>query len=626
MPSTPASLAASEAGGRREIGGRAFASRALRLPCLAALAMLALAACSSRPASLVGLTEGWSYRWGDSPRGADGVFTWLGQGSEDGWQPISYPSNPPDRLGRRNAWFRVRLPESAARDPGLFVYSIDVNAELYVGEELVYAWGELDESGTGRFLGWPWHLVALPADSAGGTLSVRVYSDYRDIGLWGTILFGPRCELLGRLYARDMPRLAVAAASLLLGLALLAVYFLPRPRDPFALYIALTALSLILRVIARTHVKQLLLDAPVLWIYLDQASAFLVAIFITLVTEQVVGEPFRRIARVAWIATTALFVVSLALSLAGLVRIVDMLPAYDPVMIGLILLLLTLSVLATLKGRAEARVLVASFTVMGALIVYGILVSNNLVAWADETDYLITFAFALAVSVEVARRLLGMHERVQRYAATLETQSVELRKSNEVLERKVAERTRDLELANSRLIGEKRVLEVASITDSLTGMRNRAYVLDHLRQAVSHAHRYGEKLSIVMVDLDHFKDVNDTWGHQAGDDVLKRVAQVFASTFRDSDVAGRYGGEEFLVVLPKADEGEASRVAERLRARIEALEIRAGDHWLTASGGVAEHVGQGHEELLSQADRALYRAKHSGRNRIEGSAAGSARP
>jgi len=174
-----------------------------------------------------------------------------------------------------------------------------------------------------------------------------------------------------------------------------------------------------------------------------------------------------------------------------------------------------------------------------------------------------------------------------------------------------------LELANRRLVDETKVLQVVSITDSLTGMHNRMYVLDRLRSAVSHAHRYGETLSIAMFDLDHFKEVNDTWGHPAGDDVLRRVAEVFSTTLRESDLAGRYGGEEFLIVLPKADAQEAHLVAGRIRARIEALRIRAGEHWLTASGGVAELAGHSDETLLQEADRNLYRAKEAGRNRIE---------
>jgi diguanylate cyclase (GGDEF)-like protein len=598
------------------------AIRSVRI--LGPLAVLLLAVCPTPAAEVQSLSRGWQYRWGDSPREADGTFSWLRGTDGSPWHDISYPSNPPGRAGRLNVWFRTRLPASSSRDPALFVYSIDLGAELYVGGRLVYSRGLIDGSGKTVFRGWPWHLVELPLDAAGQELYVRVASDYRDIGLWGTILVGSKSELLAGLYERDAPRVVVAAASLLMGLVLLALFLVQRPQDPMPLLLSLTIFALVIRVLARTHVKQLYLDAPLLWVYLGHASTFLIAIFVTLVIEQIVGKAYRRVTRITWMVLLGMLVASMVLSLTGIAGIQNSTLVYDLAIVTLVVLLFVLALLAALSGNQEARLLCASFGVIAALMVYSILVSNGIVAWTDEVDYLIVFVFCLGLCLLFGRRIYAMRRSVQEYAAALAIRTEQLGNANAELERKVRERTLELELANRRLVDEKKTLQIVSITDSLTGMHNRMYALDRLRLAISHAHRYAEKLSIVMLDLDHFKDVNDTWGHQAGDTVLRQVAEVFKIALRDTDLAGRYGGEEFLIVLPKADTREALFVAERIRARVEELKIRAGETWLTVSGGIAEYTGQSDENLLHEADLSLYRAKEAGRNRID--VAGPAAP
>jgi diguanylate cyclase (GGDEF)-like protein len=184
------------------------------------------------------------------------------------------------------------------------------------------------------------------------------------------------------------------------------------------------------------------------------------------------------------------------------------------------------------------------------------------------------------------------------------------------LEHKVAERTQQLELANRRLREEKVTLEISSITEGLTGLYNRTYVLDRFEKELAASRRYDKLLSVIMFDLDHFKRVNDAYGHQVGDAVMQRVTAIFKAVIRESDLAGRYGGEEFLIVLPETDCGEAAVVAERIRAQVEALQWTEPGLRPTISGGVAESSGETADRLLQRADSLLYRAKELGRNRI----------
>jgi diguanylate cyclase (GGDEF)-like protein len=170
-------------------------------------------------------------------------------------------------------------------------------------------------------------------------------------------------------------------------------------------------------------------------------------------------------------------------------------------------------------------------------------------------------------------------------------------------------------------------IHLMSITDPLTGVYNRGYINERLPQEIRRSIRYGRNLSVIMCDIDHFKTVNDTYGHLAGDSVLKGFAHCLTITIRQQvDWAGRYGGEEFLLVLPETDQAGAMALAERLRETVEACESRIDDCviTITASFGVTGFLPQQvqravrAEALLQQADTLLYEAKAAGRNRVMG--------
>lgn len=154
--------------------------------------------------------------------------------------------------------------------------------------------------------------------------------------------------------------------------------------------------------------------------------------------------------------------------------------------------------------------------------------------------------------------------------------------------------------------------------DGLTGLLNRREVIAGCQDECERARRHGLPLSVLSFDLDNFKRINDQHGHAAGDQVLREVAQLCRRSLRRGDLAGRLGGEEFLLVLPHTDPAAALRLAERLRGQVQAEVQAAGGMPVTASLGVATlGEGQGADELLLAADQALYRAKHGGRNRAE---------
>lgn len=180
---------------------------------------------------------------------------------------------------------------------------------------------------------------------------------------------------------------------------------------------------------------------------------------------------------------------------------------------------------------------------------------------------------------------------------------------------------------NDRLRSSVRQTIELAVTDGLTGLNNRRYLDNHLKTLFNRAATRGRALSVCITDIDRFKQVNDTYGHDAGDEVLKEFARRIRSTVRGADLACRYGGEEFVVVMPDTDAAAAAMIAERLRDIIErtpfALPGSDVGLSLTASLGIATNAPgvDTPEQLLKQADKALYEAKNSGRNRVVAAAA-----
>ena len=167
----------------------------------------------------------------------------------------------------------------------------------------------------------------------------------------------------------------------------------------------------------------------------------------------------------------------------------------------------------------------------------------------------------------------------------------------------------------------ERELERLVQVDQLTGVFSRRHFMSLAERELARAIRYGEKMSVMMVDIDRFKNVNDTYGHQVGDRVLREIGLIFWAILREADVVGRVGGEEFAVVLPQTEVAQAMDVAERLRHGVEHTAIPL-DYGLplgvTISVGVTHFAGvkTNFDTLLAQADTALYEAKHLGRNRV----------
>jgi diguanylate cyclase (GGDEF)-like protein len=215
-----------------------------------------------------------------------------------------------------------------------------------------------------------------------------------------------------------------------------------------------------------------------------------------------------------------------------------------------------------------------------------------------------------------------VRDAAERYRMTARTRDLyaTLVAAREELERRVAERTAELEAANARLQEIQAALREQAIRDPLTGLFNRRYLDETIPREMARAKRAGASIGVLMVDIDYFKRINDTHGHPAGDKVLRSVAAVLRSGIRAEDIACRYGGEEFVLVLPGMARAVVSRRAEQLRARVAALSVSLGDSvarpTISIGGAIWPEHSSTFASVIARADAELYQAKRAGRDRV----------
>jgi diguanylate cyclase len=269
------------------------------------------------------------------------------------------------------------------------------------------------------------------------------------------------------------------------------------------------------------------------------------------------------------------------------------------------------------KGQRSAAIYVISWA---GILIGGVLLALNKMQvipkniFTDQAIQLGSLLEVMLLSFALAQRI--NHERAKRLRAQQETLDLQS-KANEELEASVAARTKELKLANQKL-------KELSDTDQLTGLKNRRYLDHFLENELVRSLRYQNTLSILILDIDHFKSVNDVYGHLVGDICIKEVAQRFSQQLRiPTDLSARYGGEEFCVLLPETSLEGALAVAERIRKRINNDEIEAPEHdfhkRISVSIGVYSKIPNPDDTpsiYLNNADKALYKAKQNGRNQV----------
>ncbi|WP_438970098.1 GGDEF domain-containing protein, partial [Methylophaga sp.] len=659
----------------------------------------------------------WQFRWDDAP-GVEGISDSV---KLKEWEPIAFPADPPGRNGHTHVWFRTILPAVDVPEPVIYITSIDLNVEAFIDDRLIYRFGEFDENGNGKFMGWPWHAIKLPDDYAGKPLYLRVYSDYTDMGLWGEVKILDRSDMLLHVISSGLHELIIAAFSVLIAFIAFVFAIVRGTRKEF-FFLGLFSLTTAGTLLGENLAIQLVFSWPLLKTYLAAISYFAMPIFIAMLLYYWVEDvKYGRLLKTVATVHLVYLISVMLLSLIGVINLATAYPLFDLLFVLSVLLMLTVILRVSSQMNIAQQLVLGAFGVYAIFLLADMLVAHSFMPWVDFPMSYGGLIFSLVLVMVSIRNYIRTHteleilnetlehrviertaelhdyveaeqerriilERQSRFASQLESFNIALQSCHSLAEANLLFKERladvfqpaqvevslgdqtmnalpDAQIRLQGLEGGSQVfaslrlktvepmllnqdveemiqrtaqrlsvtlgniklredLQRYSFEDSLTGLRNRRFFDDALSRDIKLAQREQSALSLLICDIDHFKRFNDDYGHEAGDVALQAVAAELKQHFRQSDIPCRLGGEEFVVLLRKASLEDACAKAERLRKAIAANPIGYRDEKLgplTVSLGVATFQGDepDAEALVRKADKALYKAKQTGRNRIE---------
>ncbi len=519
----------------------------------------------------------WEYILGDSPF-KNNIPLWsIEKNNKIKWQEIEYPSNPINRNNETNIWFRVKLPDKLPIDASLYIVSIDLIVEVYYKSNQIYKFGEFNKEGKGKFEGWPWHLIPIEQNSQGEYLYFRIFSDYTDIGLWGEILIDSKANIYEKILEDDFPKIIIGAISIFVSL-LFIVSFLSKFRKIEILILGLLFLTQGLNVFFSVRTIEIFFFFPLLKQYILLISFFFFPMGMAMFMDKSINYkvPFQLIKRI-WQFHLIYLVCSIIGSLLGFFSIVSTYKYFDIIYNFLTLPILTLFIIYFFfKGNRQTKIITFSFFIISLYWVYSTLIAYGIVEWHEYPSDIVIFICLILLSYSLVDKL---------------------------------NYTKELEEAKEKLT-------ILSSTDYLTNLYNRKKIDSTLAINEKIFKRYKDEFSIILLDVDNFKNVNDKYGHLTGDKVLVKIAKILITHTREVDHVGRWGGEEFIVICPKTNKKEAIILAEKIKDIISLCKFEKVDH-ITVSMGVSTYKeNYSLHTLLSKADEAMYISKSKGKNQV----------
>ena len=525
--------------------------------------------------------------------------TW-DSGGTAGW---NYP-------GRGYATFTLRVANLSERyDYAILIPEVSTSYRLFANGRLVSEGGNVSDRAEH---GEPYngnHLARIPAPDQGQLrLILQVANfDHHSGGPWQSLELGIRDDMANRYFSSMVYEAVIAALMVVMAILLVLEYFVD-PKDRSGLWLGLFALALGVRLgISGYAPFYWMLDGHLPW------SWHMTLAYITMLISPVfflgwmhASFPYDLARRSAQLLSFPYLICAL-LCLLLPPRYFTMLLTFFSVMVMLMVALgAFFLVLISWRRRHGSLLLMLGVISLGVTVVHDVMLNNQLIGGAPW----IAMGLLIFILSQTSNFLsLRVMQRRQ-----IEFLSKELSRANHELEDRVELRTRDLAEKAQALERANNQLQVLANVDGLTGLLNRRAFIEQMKQLSE----LPVKVALLWIDIDHFKGINDTYGHAAGDLVLKRMGHLLRNLGRDQDRSGRLGGEEFALLLLDCDESGAEQYAQRLQMAMKQMTF---EHWpelkdISASIGIAiGRLGEDSwEELIRNADEAMYHVKRHGRD------------
>lgn len=572
---------------------------------LALGASLLTVACQPSQSSQVrSLAGAWAFQPGDDLRWADPDF------DDSNWPRLQVPGG----WGRQGydevsglAWYRLQVsPEWRPGEPlGVTIGKINAAYEIFVDGVKVGGVGQLPPSPVPDYDRHATYVVPSPPSGPAITIALRVWRPpHRDPGdsgpTGGPFEIGPLQVLLERAKLVEVDRLGLVLVFTAVGIYMLGLWLLGTSSREYGLF----ALLAICAASYSLMITQWKYTFAADFLALKKFEHFLLYVTPAVLIEFLYVFVRRTVPTVLRLSQVAFGVGALGVLLSpGLDFALWLLPWLEVFAISTAMIWLTSLGIWSWQGNRDARTMGVGALALALAMTHDAFVDRGLIVDPRLAPYgfaVLLIGMAIALAVRFHHAVDGL--------ATLSRE----------LETRVEERTVELAEAYRRM-------EDLACRDSLTNLLNRRAIEERALGSLAHAGRSGEPFAVALVDIDHFKSINDTHGHTAGDLVLAAVAREIAATVRAADDVSRWGGEEFLLLLPASDGQAAWRAMERVRAAIESTRVGLDESSspirFTASIGVAattkvEDSAATFEALTHRADEALYEAKQSGRNTV----------
>jgi diguanylate cyclase (GGDEF)-like protein len=562
------------------------------------------------------LSGNWEFRWNELADPVSGVTTPTAptvfyKRMPGTWKGTDGTGKPLSSSGCATYRLKVLL-ENERSDLALRFITVSTAARLYVNGEKVYTAGSVGKDAKTSIPAYNPRVIPLNGSYRTLDLVMQVSNfHYRSGGPWRSIILG-RTEDLQR-QKRFLDFMTIGFFGAIFAIFLYhATLYLMRRSDMQFLYYSLFCLCISLRTLSTGEylLSRILPDTAFsLLIRTEYLSYYLAVPLFLLFVNSLYRQEFHL--PVLRIAITACLAFSLFVLVAPVRIFTHTVFAFHCITIILIPYVMGVLIHATINRRMGAPIMLFGGFILSLTAINDILYSFFIIHTGNYINIgLFSLVFTQAILLSI---------RFTSSFTAIEALSHHLARLNDSLEQQVRDRTSDLQEAYE-------TIKSISVRDPLTGCYNRRYLEDHLPGEIERAYRYSMPLSIILCDLDHFKNINDKFGHRTGDLALVSFTGVVDTVIRKQvDWLCRYGGEEFIIVIPKTPIDGATLVAERLRARLAENSIPGdeGPVRFTCSFGVtgiipSEHTKKvGMMEILDTADRLMYAAKKRGRDRVE---------